>query len=147
MWVVIKSSPFSGTGHIARNCSQDEDTCYNCNEVAFPVLNDFGILTGILVTQDADWRECFTGGSHREGLSQCGDEDLLQVRRYWSHLEGVPQVDILLILHKEHKRWEETKYLNSEEKLSCSCFAATTGTSWTKKAQDLSSTVLLKSFT
>ena len=24
---------FAGTGHIARNCSQDEDTCYNCNEV------------------------------------------------------------------------------------------------------------------
>ena len=146
MWAVIQSSSFSGTGHIARNCSQDEDTCYNCNEVAFPVLNDFGIMTGILLTQDADWRECFTGGSHREGLSQCGDEDLLQVRRYWSHLEGVPQVDILLILHNSRKDWTR-KIFEFWRKSSFSCFAATTGTSWPKKAQDLQSRVLLKSFT
>ena len=31
----VTLTPYScaGTGHIARNCSQEEDTCYNCNQV------------------------------------------------------------------------------------------------------------------
>merc|ERR1712037_844703 len=54
----------------------------------------------------------FGGGSHREGLSQCGDEDLLQVRRYWSHLEGVPQRQPGLVEPRRYK----TSHLQSCKK-------------------------------
>merc|ERR1712037_400693 len=53
----------------------------------------------------------FGGGSHREGLSQCGDEDLLQVRRYWSHLEGVPQRQPGLVEPRRHKTSHLAKIL------------------------------------
>ena len=84
-------------GHTARNCTADGDQpiCYNCNKAPHlhsEIPRDGRNLLSIQV---------YTCGppdrTHHQGLSECRNQDLLQVRWNWTHSERVPEPKLTAI--------------------------------------------------